>query len=188
MFFSLGITIFYKFNCRKLNKFTLSLILSLLLWGVVQMKDNKIKNIMKQVIIFNDIYEEVFHTNLQKSKHDAVSKLEFRLLHTVYRHERLTVSELSELLDISLPNCSRYVKNAIQMGYLNKNIDTLDKRIYYITMSDQGSEIVEDTLSKFSTDISKQLDLLDATALDKLNKSFSNLNNTLSETLLNNKN
>lgn len=152
------------------------------------MKDNKIKNIMKQVIIFNDIYEEVIHTNFQKNKHTSVSKLEFKLLHTVYRHERLTVSELSELLDISLPNCSRYVKNAIQEGYLNKNIDTLDKRIYYITMSEKGKEIVEITLSRFSNDLSKQLDHLDSTDLERLNESFSNLNLTLSETLLNNRN
>lgn len=110
------------------------------------------------------------------------------MLHTVYRHNELTISEVSELLNISLPNCSRYVKNAIQEGYLNKRVDSGDKRIYYISLSDRGRRIVETTLDDFSMDISTHLNSLDPKDLDRLDESFSNLNSTLADTLLSNTN
>jgi len=148
------------------------------------MKDNKIKNIMKQVIVFNDIYEEVILNNFKKNQHTSVSKLEFKLLQVVYRHNRLTISEVSDLLNISLPNCSRYVKNAIQQGYIHKEIDLLDKRIYYISLSPEGKEIVELTLDQFSVDMSQYLNDLDSNDLDRLDHSFSELTSALSDTLL----
>ncbi len=153
---------------------------------------NKIKKILKQVMIFNDFYEEVIQTNLSKNQNTAVSKLEFRMLHTVYRHERLTISVLSELLNISLPNCSRYIKTAIEDGYLSKSIDAVDKRVYYITLTDSGRSIVESTIANFSSKMTEQLSDLDVHSLDKLDQTFSSLNSVLSETLyhnhLNNKN
>ncbi len=152
------------------------------------MNDNKINSILKQVIIFNDIYEEVIHSSFKKNKHQDVSKLEFKMLQTVYRHQRLMISEISELLDISLPNCSRYVKTAINEGYLTKDIDALDKRIYYISLSEKGKAIVEQTLDRFSSDMSVQLADLDARELDRLDESFANLNSALSDTLLNRSN
>lgn len=149
------------------------------------MKDNnhKIKSILKQVMIFNDFYEEVIHTGIVKNQDNAVSKLEFKLLHTVYRHERLMISEVSEILNISLPNCSRYVKTAIEDGYLQKQIDLDDKRIYYISLTEKGRNIVESTLENFSEEMANQLLDLDFKTLEKLDQTFSNLNSLLSETL-----
>ena len=149
------------------------------------MKDNnhKIKSILKQVMIFNDFYEEVIHTGIVKNQDNAVSKLEFKLLHTVYRHERLMISEVSEILNISLPNCSRYVKTAIEDGYLQKQIDLDDKRIYYISLTEKGRNIVESTLENFGEEMANQLLDLDFKTLEKLDQTFSNLNSLLSETL-----
>jgi len=151
------------------------------------MKDNdhKIKNILKQVMIFNDFYEEVIQSGIVKNQDTAVSKLEFKLLHTVYRHERLMITEVSEILNISLPNCSRYVKTAIADGNLKKQIDLVDKRIYYISLTEKGRYIVETTLGSFSEEMTNQLLDLDFKTLEKLDQSFSNLNNLLSETLFN---
>ncbi|OJV63230.1 MAG: hypothetical protein BGO41_11100 [Clostridiales bacterium 38-18] len=149
------------------------------------MKDNnhKIKNILKQVMIFNDFYEEVIQSSIIKNQAEAVSKLEFKLLHTVYRHEKLMISEVSEILNISLPNCSRYVKTAIENGYIQKQIDLEDKRIYYISLTEKGKQIVESTLDSFGDEMASQLLDLDFKTLEKLDQSFSNLNHLLSETL-----
>lgn len=149
------------------------------------MKDNnhKIKSILKQVMIFNDFYEEVIQSSIVKNQDSAVSKLEFKLLHTVFRHEKLMISEVSEILNISLPNCSRYVKTAIEDGYIQKQIDLEDKRIYYISLTEKGKNIVAATLESFGEEMSSQLLDLDFKTLEKLDQSFSNLNNLLSETL-----
>ena len=98
------------------------------------MKDNnhKIKSILKQVMIFNDFYEEVIQSSIVKNQDSAVSKLEFKLLHTVFRHEKLMISEVSEILNISLPNCSRYVKTAIEDGYIQKQIEKLGGKENFI--------------------------------------------------------
>ncbi len=149
------------------------------------MKDNnnKIKSIIKQVMVFNDFYEEVIQTSFIKNQNQAVSKLEFRLLHTVYRHEKLMITEVSELLNISLPNCSRYVKTAIEDGYIKKQIDLEDKRIYYISLTEKGRSIVESTLVNFTDDMGQQLVDLDMKSLERLSQSISDLNNVINETL-----
>lgn len=134
-------------------------------------------------MIFNDFYEEVIHSSIVKNQDNAVSKLEFKLLHTVYRHERLMISEVSEILNISLPNCSRYVKTAIEDGYLQKQIDLEDKRVYYISLTEKGRNIVESTLSNFSEEMANHLIDLDFKTLEKLDQTFSNLNNLLSSTM-----
>ncbi|MBM7562011.1 MarR family winged helix-turn-helix transcriptional regulator [Fusibacter tunisiensis] len=149
------------------------------------MKNNnkKIKNIIKQVMIFNDFYEEVIQSSLIKNQNQAVSKLEFRLLHTVYRHKKLMISEIADLLNISLPNCSRYVKTAIEDGYIKKQIDSDDKRVYYVTLTDKGVNIVESTLSGFTDEMSQQFNGLDLTSLDRLNQSFCDLNSAIQDTI-----
>lgn len=149
------------------------------------MKDNnnKIKSIIKQVMIFNDFYEEVIQTSFMKNQNQAVSKLEFRLLHTVYRHEKLMITEVSELLNISLPNCSRYVKTAIEDGYIKKKIDLDDKRIYYISLTEKGRSIVESTLVNFTDDMGQQLVDLDMKSLERFYQSISDLNSVINETL-----
>lgn len=149
------------------------------------MKDNnkKIKNFIKQVMIFNDFYEEVIQNSLVKNQSQAVSKLEFKLLHTVYRHDKLMISEIAELLNISLPNCSRYVKTAIEDGYIEKHIDSEDKRIYFVSLTEKGRDIVESTLVGFTDDMGQQLLGLDIKSLERLNSTISELNVVINETM-----
>lgn len=151
---------------------------------LMKKKNASIDNIVKQVMIFNDFYEEVIHNNMSKNQSRALSKLEFKMLHTVYRKGTLTVSELSQMLNISLPNCSRYIKTAISEGYLAKKIDSSDKRICYISLTSQGLDTINESIQGFAEDLSTQLKEVDSQRLEKLNEKMSDLNHILSETLM----
>ena len=97
---------------------------------------------------FIDTFENLSRIERHNQTVMGIKKSEARVLLCVeFLHEekkcKVNISEISKSLSITPPSTTEFVKNLINKGYLEKNIDQKDKRFIEITLTDEGKEIVK---------------------------------------------
>ena len=97
---------------------------------------------------FIDTFENLSRIERHNQTVMGIKKSEARVLLCVeFLHEekkcKVNISEISKNLSITPPSTTEFVKNLINKGYLEKNIDQKDKRFIEITLTDEGKEIVK---------------------------------------------
>ena len=108
--------------------------------------NNKSNNIDTKKFI--DTFENLSRIERHNQTVMGIKKSEARVLLCVeFLHEekkcKVNISEISKSLSITPPSTTEFVKNLINKGYLEKNIDQKDKRFIEITLTDEGKEIVK---------------------------------------------
>ena len=108
--------------------------------------NNKSSNI--DIKKFIDTFENLSRIERHNQTVMGIKKSEARVLLCVeFLHEekkcKVNISEISKSLSITPPSTTEFVKNLINKGYLEKNIDQKDKRFIEITLTDEGKEIVK---------------------------------------------
>jgi len=108
--------------------------------------NNKSNNIDTKKFI--DTFENLSRIERHNQTVMGIKKSEARVLLCVeFLHEekkcKVNISEISKNLSITPPSTTEFVKNLINKGYLEKQIDQKDKRFIEITLTDEGKEIVK---------------------------------------------
>jgi len=108
--------------------------------------NNKSNNIDTKKFI--DTFENLSRIERHNQTIMGIKKSEARVLLCVeFLHEekkcKVNISEISKNLSITPPSTTEFVKNLINKGYLEKQIDQKDKRFIEITLTDEGKEIVK---------------------------------------------
>ena len=116
--------------------------------------NNKSNNIDTKKFI--DTFENLSRIERHNQTVMGIKKSEARVLLCVeFIHEekkcKVNISEISKNLSITPPSTTEFVKNLINKGYLEKNIDQKDKRFIEITLTDEGKEIVKGLKEYFNS-------------------------------------
>lgn len=75
---------------------------------------------------------------------DAVTPVQYRILEYIYVSEPVTLSQISECTDMSMPNTSRELKKLTERGLCEKAADAADRRKTTIRLSDQGRDMMDE--------------------------------------------
>lgn len=94
--------------------------------------------------LIDDFYSKLalsFHRNASsyKKREDlaVLSSIDLSTLEIVYLLKNPTFKELAEFLKISTPNTAYRIKKLIEKGYLTKKQDEIDRRKYYLSVTDK---------------------------------------------------
>lgn len=85
---------------------------------------------------------------------EIITLLKLRQLSVKQSPQKVTVSELNGLLDVSAPALSRTLKHLEESGYVNREPDKNDRRNNFLTLTEKGQSIianVEHEMSDFWT-------------------------------------
>lgn len=69
---------------------------------------------------------------------DVVTPVQYRMLEYIYMNEPVTLSQISECTDMSMPNTSREIRKLAEKEMCEKVTDAVDRRKQYIRLSDKG--------------------------------------------------
>ncbi|MBT33891.1 MAG: MarR family transcriptional regulator [Thalassobius sp.] len=85
------------------------------------------------------------HKTLRKSFTDgnSFSLTELETIGLIYRHERILPSELAAKTKITTPSMSQILKKMEKMEMINRTPSKEDGRKVYISLSEQGQQIVD---------------------------------------------
>ncbi len=114
-------------------------------------------------------------------KESNITPNSFRILHLLYYHDNLTLSDISQLNTMSSSNCSRAVDELSEMGYTSRRRDSEDRRKTRISLTDSGISYVEDVKERIEEKLAEHFSVLSNDDLAILQKSSKNIYDVLSK-------
>lgn len=105
----------------------------------------------------------------------------FNLLHVVENSGELSITELSQITDMSKPNCSKAVDNLVKMGLLNRKVDDLDRRFSRVSINEKGLEVVDEVEKHVNLQLTEKLKKLDPEDIEKMQNASEDLLSVLTK-------
>lgn len=92
-------------------------------------------------------------------------------LHAISRLEFPTLTELSRQLNVTKPSATAVVNKLIQEGYLERSQSAEDRRVFTLSLTEQGKRVVEikrKTFAQFAEGIRQHLSVDEVSQLEAL--------------------
>lgn len=103
---------------------------------------------------------------------ENVTSLQLNILKILYYSDCKNLSDLSNCLNINLPNCSREIKKLTINGFVIKRSSETDKRITEIKLTNLGKTKVYNILNKMKESYFKNKSELNDEIMDECIKSI----------------
>lgn len=96
----------------------------------------------------------------------------YMIIGTIYHFPGISITELADHLNVSQPNCSRSIKKIEEQGYLAKIPDPDDKRIYTLSLTDKGRELINRHTEILNQQILSSMEKYDQEKLEELKQAI----------------
>ena len=83
--------------------------------------------------------------NMQKGEINGVTAAHYNIMEYVYRHDKCTGKQISKAFGISPPAISRQLKFLVGNGFIKQEQSLADRRIFYLSITDKGRFIVDNS-------------------------------------------
>ncbi len=81
---------------------------------------------------------------LQAVRERGYTARQWRLLGCLWDEKSLTLTELSQVIFCSQSTTTRLVDRLLELGLLEKRVDDVDRRKFYVSLSEKGRQSIED--------------------------------------------
>ncbi len=109
----------------------------------------------------------------------GITSTQFQVLHRIREENKKTVSELSDCMVVSRPSVSRAVDELVRAGLIERNGDSVDRRVVYLKPSAKGEEIITKVHAKNNVIMQEVFSSLDDRELENLASAFQILEKVL---------
>lgn len=91
---------------------------------------------------------------------EGIKPVYHRVLNMLYRNKdhEIRVSDLSEALEMQLPNMTKLIKEMIDVGLVQKVRSNQDKRVVFIQMSEDGIQYFKDHVLVYRKQLQKEFE------------------------------
>lgn len=128
--------------------------------------------IEKLVINLKEFYRLLSHIGSHKSLsllyESQLTMPQIITLHYVFHCERVSISAISETLQLSLGATSHLVDKLVRKGYLSRDENPEDRRVRYISITEMGADFITRLNESRTYDMANALALLDPEGIEKL--------------------
>lgn len=138
---------------------------------------SKYEKLVLNMVNFHILFDKEFTGLLPDIDIPEMTPLLSRMLNEIHLRGRTTSKELSERLNLSVPNTSRSVNKLYHLGYIEKLACDKDKRITYITLSVKGYELIRQFMLQYQEQYFNKIRLLEEKEVDELNDNFEKIKN-----------
>lgn len=77
-----------------------------------------------------------------------ITSSQFDILQKLFFKGEMRLTDLSEELGITKGTASGIVKRLVDYGYVRKTKSQVDKRVYNLSITDEGKEVIEEVINK----------------------------------------
>ena len=117
-------------------------------------------------------FSELSYNLLSEIKPEGITPLQFKILQYLLKGELITLSQISYCLGVSLPNTSREVKKLLEKRLIAKRSDLKDKRVSFITLSQNGADLMNVAFDKLKGNICKRYETLENEEINEVVKAL----------------
>ena len=121
-------------------------------------KNNRHDMIDRILTAYNDISKSINPANLHKIE---LTSSQIKVLATFSEREYYTMTELSQVLSVTLPTMTAMVDRLIQSGLVTRERDEKDRRVVQVRLTQEGKNIIHNLMKNRKQEIEKILTALD---------------------------
>jgi DNA-binding MarR family transcriptional regulator len=103
---------------------------------------------------------------------DRITKIQFKYLKAIKKHEPTTLTQLSDLFSISKPTMNEVITKFEKSGLITKEKNQDDKRITYISLTEIGTLLATTNTLESQRAVEKMMDTLSQEEVQKLTELF----------------
>jgi len=107
---------------------------------------------------YNAISKSINPANLYKIE---LTSSQIKVLATFSERECYTMTELSQILSVTLPTMTAMIDRLIQSGLVNRERDERDRRVVLVRLTGEGKKIIHNLMEVRKQEIEKVLKMLD---------------------------
>lgn len=137
------------------------------------------EKLILNMVNFYTLFEKEFLELLPEFNNQELSPLLSRMLNEIHIQGKTTSSNLSKRLNLSVPNTSRSVNTLFKLGYITKTQDLKDKRIVYLSLSEEGLQLILKYIYASQEKFLEKFNVLSKTEIKQLTDSFSTIKDIL---------
>ncbi|MDC3413610.1 MarR family winged helix-turn-helix transcriptional regulator [Aquibacillus sp. 3ASR75-11] len=85
---------------------------------------------------------------MNEQVHQQLTTDQFSTLHYMYKHQPCTSSDISHEFSIGKSAVTAQINRLFERGFIRRNRDNEDRRIVYLSLTNEGKELMEHAISK----------------------------------------
>lgn len=99
---------------------------------------------------------------LRQEAAGEITPSQLAALSTISRHGELSLGELANVERIAPPTMTRIVTRLEERGWLQRNVDSSDRRVTRVAVSENGQELLDETRTRRDAFLSARIQKLTA--------------------------
>ncbi|WP_249928324.1 MarR family winged helix-turn-helix transcriptional regulator [Niallia circulans] len=123
----------------------------------------------QKVITFTASVYQLKHALTNDLRPNDLTPIQYSILEYVSINQPVILSEISNCLQISLPNTSRELKKLTEKNLIRKFTNERDRRKQYMSLSDEGKKVMNHVFVEIENKLKKRIDHLSAEELEEIN-------------------
>lgn len=123
----------------------------------------------QKFITFTASVYQLKHALSNDLRPNDLTPIQYSILEYVSINQPVILSEISDCLQISLPNTSRELKKLTKKNLIKKFTDEKDRRKQYMSLSDEGKKVMNHVFHEIENKLKKRVDHLSAEQLEEIN-------------------
>jgi len=137
------------------------------------------KGNFQELMMFIGNVHAYTHTLVMDVRPDHVTPMQYKILEYIFFNPIVTTSQISECVNMSLPNTSREIKKLFKLGLLNKEASLQDRRKITIRLSDPGQLLMQETFGQIEKKFWEQTGSLSEEDMKEILSSIKSLNDNV---------
>lgn len=130
------------------------------------------KALFKKFVSFTASVHRVTHECTKNAKSDSITPVQFNILEYITVNQPVTLSDISDCQDISMPNTSRELKKLSEKNLIEKMNDSEDRRKQYIRLSRDGEAMMSEAFAYVETCFQNRLQHTSKEDLDEISRAL----------------
>jgi len=108
-------------------------------------------------------------------KTDDITPVQYKIMEYLAVSPPALLSEISDCMNMSMPNTSRELKKLTEQQLVHKVVDTIDRRKYYIHLSEQGRAMMDEAFAQIYTQFEKRIEGVSDKELEEIEQALRTL-------------
>ncbi|MRX74262.1 winged helix DNA-binding protein [Bacillus lacus] len=131
--------------------------------------------LFKQFVRFTASVHQTSNEITKEIQVENITNTQYKILEFITVNQPVTLTRISDCLNISLPNSSRELKKLIENQLCEKVSDLKDRRIFHIRLTDKGTAIMEEAFQQIQQVFQERMNDLTESELNEVGRAFRTL-------------
>lgn len=136
------------------------------------------KNVMFQKFVaFTAAVHQITNEMTKDVRSEAITPLQYKILEYIAVSQPVTLSEISECMQMSMPNTSRELRKLSEGQLCEKITDHEDRRKQSIRLSPSGEDMMNEAFKRIESRFVKRIEQASAEELQEIERALDLLHN-----------